>query len=525
MAIGLEIEFILWILIIVSIVSVIVRQVRMPYTLGLIITGLLISIFDIDIGLRLTPELLLTLFLPGLLFEASMNVDTNILYRNIKSLSIFAVFGLFISVMGTSALLHFLLRVPWQISLLFASMIAPTDPIAVLAIFKRLGVSKKLAVLVEGESLFNDGTGIVMFRIVLGLVTTGAFSLLGGVLQFLTFVLGGILIGFILGYIASIIFRNLDDSLVQLTLTTILAYGSYLIAEHLHFSGVIATVTTGLVVGGYGLRYLAPHSRLEISSFWGYIGFILNSFVFLLIGVELHILDLVTNIFPIIVAFISVLLGRALSVYLFSGVINRVDSARFLTGHRERIPKRWQHVIIWGGLHGGLSMVLVMSLPTDASGLLGQWRAFLLATIFGTVFLSLVFQGMTMAPLLKFLGLSGKGKRSLEYEQAVAQLVLHDASEKELNRMRDSRLISRKVFNRYRKQTLEGKEESESKISEMLQKYPEIESNQIKDIESAILVAQKTALVKAFNKGHFSKETLDEQLMEIDEKLLELSQE
>ena len=130
-----------------------------------------------------------------------------------------------------------------------------------------------------------------------------------------------------------------------------------------------------------------------------------------------------------------------------------------------------------------------------------------------------------MAPLLKFLGLSGKGKRSLEYEQAVAQLVLHDASEKELNRMRDSRLISRKVFNRYRKQTLEGKEESESKISEMLQKYPEIESNQIKDIESAILVAQKTALVKAFNKGHFSKETLDEQLMEIDEKLLELSQE
>lgn len=524
MTAGLEIEFILWILIIVSLVSVIVRRIKMPYTLGLIITGLLISIFDIDIGLRLTPELLLTIFLPGLLFEASMNIDTEILYRNIKSLSIFAVFGLFISVIGTGSLLHFILRVPWQISFLFASMIAPTDPIAVLGIFKRQGISKRLGVLVEGESLFNDGTGIVMFKIILGLVTTGAFSILEGVFQFLTFSLGGLLLGFVLGYLASRIYKHLEDSLIQLTLTPVLAYGSYLIAEHLNYSGVIATVTTGLVVGGYGLRYLAPHTRLEISSFWGYFGLILNSFVFLLIGVELHILDLVKNIYPIIIAFFVVLLGRALSVYLISGVINRIDNPRFLTGHRERIPKKWQHVIIWGGLHGGLSMVLVLSLPAGAPGLLGAWRPFLLATIFGTVFLSLVLQGTTMAALLNFLGLAGRKERILEYEQAVAQLVLYNASENELNRMKDSKLISRKVFNRYRKQTLKEKDESESKISEMLQKYPEIENEQIHDIESAIVVAQKAALVRAFNKGHISKQTLDEQLLELYEKRLELRQ-
>ncbi len=523
MATGFEIEFILWILIIVSIVSVIVRRIRMPYTLGLILAGLLISVFDIDIGLRLTPELLLTLFLPGLLFEASMNIDTEIMSRHIKSLSAFAVFGLFLSVMGTGSLLHFLLRVPWEISFLFASMIAPTDPIAVLAIFKNLGVSKRLSVLVEGESLFNDGTGIVIFRIILGLVTTGTFSLLEGVLQFVTFALGGLLLGFVLGYLASMIVRNLEDSLIQLTLTTVVAYGSYLIAEHLHYSGVIATVTAGLVAGAYGIRYLAPHARLKITSFWGYIGFLLNSFVFLLIGVELDILDLVTNIIPIIVAFVSVLVGRAFSVYFFSSIINRVGNLRFLTDHDEHIPRKWQHVIIWGGLHGGLSMVLVLSLPTDASGILGAWRPFLLATIFGTVFLSLVFQGMTMAPLLKFLGLSGKKERSLEYEQAVAQLVLNNAGEKELNRMKNSKLISRKVFNRYRKQIVEGKEESENKICEMLKKYPEIEVEQIKDVESAILVAQKTALVRAFNKGHISKLTLDEQLLVIDEKRLELN--
>jgi len=303
MAAGLEIQFILWILIIVSIVSVVMRWLRMPYTLGLIIAGLIISVLEMDIGLRLTPELLLTIFLPGLLFEASMKIDTEILFRNIKSLGLFAIFGLLLSVLSTGGLFHFFLSVPWSISFLFAAMIAPTDPIAVLAIFKKQNVSRSLGVLVEGESLFNDGTGIVIFRIILGLVLSGTFSILQGVVQFLTFTIGGVLIGFLLGYLASRISKHLDDSLIHLTLTTILAYGSYLLAETFHFSGVIATVTTGLVMGGYGLRYLPPSTRLQISSLWGYIGFILNSFVFLLIGAELNVFDLATNAIPIVFAF------------------------------------------------------------------------------------------------------------------------------------------------------------------------------------------------------------------------------
>ncbi|MBT3464782.1 Na+/H+ antiporter, partial [archaeon] len=161
-----NIDFILVeILVIVSIVSILVRRIKMPYTLGLILTGLGISVFNIQIGIELDPELILTLFLPALLFEGAMNIDVNVLKKNIKSITLLSLVGTFLTTIIIGFVLRLFIKMPLSISLLFASMIAPTDPIAVIGIFKELGVGKSLSVLIEGESLFNDGVAIVLFRI------------------------------------------------------------------------------------------------------------------------------------------------------------------------------------------------------------------------------------------------------------------------------------------------------------------------------------------------------------------------
>ncbi|MBN2367770.1 Na+/H+ antiporter [Candidatus Woesearchaeota archaeon] len=523
--VALEVQTILWILLIVSVVSVIVRRIKMPYTLGLIFAGLTISVLKVPLGITLTPELLFFIFLPGLLFEGAMNIDTEQLFRNIKAISLFAVFGLLLSVFAAGSVFHYVLGVPWEISFLFAAMIAPTDPIAVLAIFKRLGVSKRLAVLLEGESLFNDGTGIVLFGLFLSLITTGTFSFRDGVLEFFKLVFGALILGVVIGYLASKVMKGLKDSLIKLTLTTVLAYGSFLVAEELHFSGVIATVTAGLVMGGYGLRYLSATTKLQISSFWSYLGFILNSIVFLLIGLEIEVTDLLGNIYPVAMAFASIIIGRAVAVYILSLAINKIDDSKIISGVDEHIPFNWQHVIVWGGLHGGLSMVLALSLPFGQSQILDYWRPFLLTTVFGTVFLSLVFQGVTMAPLLTWLNLSKKKKKSHEYETEVAKLIMYEVSEKELKRMKDSKIVSAKIYNELRKEYSGKKLSAEKKITEMLRKNPHIEAEQLKEVESSILNAQKLALIQGNRKGLFSEDTLESYLKEINEKLFEMQKE
>ncbi len=498
--------------------SVVARLLKIPYTLGLVMTGLMISALNIDLGIHLTPELLMTLFLPGLLFDGAMNINTDELYKNIKTVTLLAFFGIILSVFGGGFILHYLLNVPWEISFLFAAIIAPTDPVAVIAIFNRLGVSKKLGIILEGEALFNDGTGIVAYRIFLGLLLTGVFSVTAGLFEFVRLVFGGIVLGFILGYLSSrLLFRKIiEDPFIELTLTTVLAYGSYLIAEHLGFSGVISTVTCGLVIGGYGLKFLSPQTKMHVASLWSYLGFVLNSFVFLLIGFEIHIIDLIQDILPVFIGFISSLFGRVIAVYFIAHVISNVDDSKIISGVNETIPKKWRGAIVWGGLRGGLSMVLVLSLPIGENALLDAWRPFLLTLVFGTVLLSLLFQGSTMGYLLKSLGLAGQNKRSEDYEFEVAKVLIYNASYKELTKLHEARIISKKIYERYKKKYLSIQSKSEAEIIRMLSKYPEIEDEQVKEVESSILVAQKSALLEGRKKGLYSEETLNKILETID---------
>lgn len=493
--------------------------------------GLFISLFKLNqyVGLTLTsnlltqiaPEVFLTIFLPGLLFEGAMNLDTEKLFRNIKTISSFAIIGVLLTVLIAATVFHYVLNVPWQISLLFAAMIAPTDPIAVLSIFKKLGVPKKLSMLLEGESLFNDGTGIVIFRVILGLILTSTFSLTNGVAQFLKVVLGGLILGGAFGYVIARIITKIEDNFIQITLTTIVTYGSFLTAEHLGFSGVIAVVVAGIIVGELGIKKLSPQSKLDLMSFWTYVGFLLNSFVFLLIGLEINVQHFAVYFSSIVVAFLAVLIGRGISIYFISHIINKIDDSKLVNNIDEHIPGKWQHILVWGGLHGGLSMVLALSLPTSNTLLL-EWRPFLLTTVFGVVFLSLVFQGTTIAPLLKFLGLSNTKEKHIDYEIELARQYMYHAGEHELTNMKKSKTISRSLYTKYMAQQHKELENSEKLVSSLLKDFPELKKDQIKEIETSLLAAYKNALIEGYKKRRYSKETMNILIAKINQDLVEL---
>ncbi len=340
----------------------------------------------------LTPDVILIIFLPALVFEGGVKLNVRDLLRNSSPLLLLANLGVLLAALVTGYLVHWTTGLPVQIALLFGAIISATDPISVLAIFKDLRMDKRLSLIVEGESLLNDGTAAALFQIVLAGIISGHVGVSKGVGQFLFAILGGVILGTFLGYAGSRLTRTIDDPEVQITLTAVVAYSSYLLAYQLHLSGIIATASAGLIVGNLGTKNCSAQTKTALESFWAYVAFIMNSLVFLLIGLEIDVDELLRSWRPVLLAVGAVLVGRALSVYLLVPVSNALT---------EKIPLRWQHVIVWGGLRGALALALALSLDSTFPD-----RARVLDLTFGVVAFSILVQGLTIKPLLKRLRLA-----------------------------------------------------------------------------------------------------------------------
>jgi CPA1 family monovalent cation:H+ antiporter len=399
--------FLIWLLIAAAIIAMLAKRLDIPYTVSLVFGGLLLSIVHLPIlsplqrGNRpewLTPDVILILFLPALVFEGSVKLDVRELFRNSVPLALLANVGTLIAAFVTGYVVHWWMGLPLFTALLFGCIISATDPISVLAIFKDLRVNKRLSLLLEGESLLNDGTAVVLFGIILGAAATNKFNVAEGVAEYFLAVAGGALLGMTLGYLAARITGTLDDPQIEITFTTILAYGSYLLAFHLHLSGVIATASAGLIFGDLGVkRRMSVRTQTAVQSFWEYISFVMNSLVFLLIGLEIHVHELFRGWAFVLLAIGAVLLGRLLSVYLLIPFSNRFS---------EKIPFRWQLVAVWGGLRGALALALALSLNGEF-----PHREAILNLTFGVVIFSIIVQGLTLKPLLRILSLAD-GERS-----------------------------------------------------------------------------------------------------------------
>ena len=402
------VEFLVSLLIAAAIIAILAKCLQIPYTVSLVLGGLLLGAVRLPLlsplqpGHRpdwLTPDVILILFLPALIFEGSVKLDLRELLRNFVPLLLLANAGVLLAAMATGYLVHWLIGLPLLTALLFGSIVSATDPISVLAIFKDLHVDSRLSVILEGESLLNDGTAVVLFQILVGAVVEDQLSVPKGVGLYFLAVAGGAVLGSALGYLASRVTETLDDPQIEITLTTILAYGSYLLAYRLHLSGVIATASAGLVLGNLGAkRGMSVRTQIAMHSFWEYISFVMNSLVFLFIGLEIHLPSLLGNWATVLLAIGAVLLGRILSVYLLVPVSDRIAT---------KIPLRWQHVIVWGGLRGALALALALSLSSAF-----PYREQILNLTFGVVIFSILVQGLTLKPLLRVLRLANSHPRS-----------------------------------------------------------------------------------------------------------------
>ena len=384
-----------------SIVAIISQRARVPYTAALLVVGVALGALHIVELPHLTKDLLFAIFLPGLLFEASYHLALSELKENAIAIGALAVPGVVAAIaltavflMGGAWALGESGTVGWTTALVFGGVIAATDPVAVTALFRALSAPRRLHVLVESESLLNDGTSIVFLTLMLAYFSGEAPTVVSLVISFVKIALGGAAIGAFLGWLISLVRTRLDDAAIEITLTTIAAYGSFALAEHFHLSGVIATVAAG-VVCGHTNRYhpnLANTAK-PVAEFWEWLAFALNSAVFLLLGAELP-----TNRF---LSDWKLLVFGALAVVLARGVVVTLVSVGLIKT-TERISRAWSLVIVWGGLRGALSLVLALALPDNVGD-----RSLIVALTAATVLLSLLGQGMTMPILLRKLGVGG----------------------------------------------------------------------------------------------------------------------
>jgi CPA1 family monovalent cation:H+ antiporter len=497
-------------------VALVARWIKVPYTVALVVAGLALGAAHAFEPPKLTKELLYAVFLPGLLFEAAYHLELKKFVANKIAITSLAVPGVVVAIALTAALLtpaanalHFVDGFELSHGLVFAALIAATDPIAVVALFKSLGAPKRLAVIVEGESLLNDGTAVVLFTLILGAVGGGATTPVGAVLDFVRVVGMGLLVGAGFGFAASKLIQRIDEPMIEITLTTIAAYGSFVVAEQFHFSGVIATVTAGMLCGNYGAATgMSPSTRIAVESFWEYLAFALNSVVFLLIGFSVSIETLVASWLPILVAFAAVVAARGVVVGVVSVALRRT---------REKYPAAWSAVLIWGGLRGGLSMVLALGLDPSF-----PHRELLLTMTYGVVVVSILVQGLTMAPLLRRLGLIGAAEDRMRYE-AERGLI---RSSREALRALDG-LIARGVLAAPAAETLRAEYQTQVDVAEARVRDLHLASAEIADEERHaarrhLLQVEKQTLRADLQAGLIGGEAYEELIREVDARLFRL---
>ncbi len=376
------------------------RRFRIPYTVALVVAGLGLGAFTNIQPPQLTKELLFTFFLPGLLFEAAFHLDLRVFRTVWRSTLALAVPGVLLATGLTATiiamagqLLGLADSLSWTVGITFGVIIAATDPVAVTAVFRELKAPPRLAVLVEGESLLNDGTGVVLFSIVVAYVAGAGTSIAAMSGQFAGIAGGGVATGFLVGWLIALVIKRLDDPMIEIALTMIAAYGAFVLAEDVGVSGVLATVVAGVMCGRHGRdQGMSAESRAATESFWEYVAFALNSIVFLLIGFQFNASNFLALWPQTLLAFVAMVLARGVVIGVLVLVQNRLG---------EAIPRSWQPIVAWGGLRGALSMVLALALPEDF-----PQRALIVALTIGVVVTSVVVQGLSIPWLLRRMGVA-----------------------------------------------------------------------------------------------------------------------
>jgi len=496
-------------------VGIFARQRRMPYTVGLVLVGLLFVLISPQFGKleslpflgtmlelldqlihledELVREIILGLMVPPLIFEAAFHLRLTDVKQDIGPIILFAIPGVIITTVLVGVVVALGIDVSYATGFVFGALIAATDPVAVVALFRTLGVPNRLRVLLEGESLLNDGIAIVIFGVALQVAGGQSFQLINGITNFVIVSGSGLLLGLGLGWLISVIVKQLEDDLLETALTFILAYGTYFFAENIGVSGVLAVVAAGMYIGNVGLRAMSSNTRIVVENFWGFTAFIANSLVFLLIGLVVDPLLLWQNRWLILLAIFAVLVARGIVIYGFSAIV-------------RNIPVRWQFILHWGGLRGAITLALAMSLANDDLRAMG----------FGVVIFTLLVQGTTMDPLVRYLKLAKRNKERDNFERKKAQILAVKGSLKRLDDLYGSGIILKHTNDIVAPILNQQIDELTGEIHDVLRSKPTVATEELDTTWREVLRTQRSTLDELFVDGVITEDHFGEMVAYID---------
>lgn len=497
-------------------VALLVKRIKLPYTVALVLVGLGFTFLPADfIDIDINAELILLILVPPLLFEATLHIPWVKLKADLFPVLIFAIGGTMLGTFATAAVISPILDIPWLAAVAFGALISATDPVAVVAFFKSLGVNKRLSVLVDGESLFNDAVAIVAFALAVNAAEIGddgvaaGFDLGPAIVDFLVKGFGGVALGLLIGWVVSeLVLANVDDPMIETTTTLAAAYGAFVVAEdfgsifgfdsHFHLSGILAVVCAGLVIGNKGLHNTSPSTRVSLDHFWETVTFLVNSLVFLFIGIKIARIDLggfntADIAFASVAAIVTVLVIRAFIVYGFGAAHAAIQPSR-------RIPLNFRHVSFWGGLRGAISLALALIFLESESFTL-ETRNTVLVMTFAVVLFSLLVQGLSMSPLIRRLGLAGTHeteRRQMEYQ---ARLYARRAGQAEMQRLGERGVLFGEMAEAL-SETYEAEvRETSTQLGSHFRAHPELELSMLVQARRDALVAEKGALLELSRSG------------------------
>jgi len=370
-----------------ALAALVVARLRIPYSVTLVVLGLVAGALLPRGTIEVTPELVLLVLVPGLVFEAALRLDLEHLRRTFGWIVLLAAPGVVISALIVALVLRAATGLPFELGMVVGAMVAATDPVAVIATFRRLGVPRRLATLVEGESLANDGTALVLFSATVAAISGGG-SVSETAEAVVIAVVTSIGIGLAAGWLASRLMALVEDLAIELTISIAAAYGTYLLADGLGQSGIIATVVAGVVIGTYGRSVgLSPRALEALDVVWELFAFLLTAFAFLLVGLAISVGDLLAGASSIFWGLVGIVAARIVVVYGLLGGIAQLIGER---AHWPKPPIGWLHVMFWAGLRGAVAVAMALSLPADF-----PQRALLQQITFGVVLFTLFVQGTT----------------------------------------------------------------------------------------------------------------------------------
>jgi Na+/H+ antiporter len=491
--------------------AAVATKIRMPYAIFLTLGGLLLGFIPGLPNVQLNPDLVLFLFLPPLIYSSAWFTSWREFRATIRPILQLSI-GLVLVTTSVVAIVAHAIGLPWPVAFVLGALVSPTDAVAASAMARSFGLARRVMTVIEGESIVNDATGLVIYRFAVAAVVTGTFSFGEASLQFVLVSLGGLLVGIVVGWPLAWVHRQLDDAPLEISITLLTPFAVYLLAEALHVSGVLAALAAGLYLSRQSSRFFSSNTRLQANAVWEVLIFLLNGFVFLLIGLQLHgILDTVASssalglLVDAVLICLTVVLIRIICVFA-------VTYLPFLLGARTRAQNPypdWRNVMIvaWTGMRGGVSLAAALALPlTIANGQTFPARDLAIFLTFCVIIATLVLQGLSLIPLIRWL--RPERDTSLEQEHAQAHITAAHAALERLGELATEDDMPEEYLNRLRSHY-------EKKIKLLKARNDGNEDEQHENRAMAkqrlyqeALTAERTAIIKLRDQGHIDDEAL-----------------